>query len=117
MTKADPQFCLKEEDAEADEMWDMVKALEFPNKREKSSPLNHIEPIELRTGPLWPANPQEAQQQQRRLFVVVCLTPMILLVTTYVALCCLMLPGAFARSVCVGHSTTVEFQLIDFFPS
>lgn len=45
--------------------------------------------IELRTGPLWPANPQEAQQQkQRRLFVaVVCLTPMILLVTTYVAWC------------------------------
>ena len=52
--------------------------------------------IELRTGPLWPVNPQEAQQQkQRRLFVaVVCLTPMILLVTTYVALCCLVpLPG------------------------
>lgn len=63
--------------------------------------------IELRTGPLWPANPQEAQQQkQRRLFC-----------PRWYCLSLPMLPGAFARSVCVGHSTTVEFQLIFYFLS
>ena len=41
--------------------------------------------IELRTGPLWPANPQEAQQKQRRLFCTrwYCLSPML----PYVAWC------------------------------